>query len=77
MDLHINIFKSLNSIVNKIRPTLLQNISNQENTSADADTDTDTDADISETQPLQGGKATRKHYKHYKNYRKTKKYKRR
>ena len=77
LDLHINIFKSLNSIVNKIRPTLLQNISNQENTSADADTDTDTDADISETQPLQGGKATRKHYKHYKNYRKTKKYKRR
>ena len=75
LDLHINIFKSLNSIVNKIRPTLLQNISNQENTSADADTDTDTN--ISETQPLQGGKATRKHYKHYKNYRKTKKYKRR
>ena len=79
LDLHINIFKSLNSIVNKIRPTLLQNISNQENTSADtdADADTDTDTNISETQPLQGGKATRKHYKHYKNYRKTKKYKRR
>ena len=80
LDLHINIFKSLNSIVNKIRPTLLQNISNQENTSADTDADADTDTDISETQPLQGGKATRKHYKHYKhykNYKKTKKYKRR
>ena len=76
LDLHIDIFKSLNSIVNKIRPTLVQNISNQENTNADADTDTDTDTNISETQPLQGGKATRKHYKHYKNYRKTKKYKR-
>ena len=69
LDLHIDIFKSLNSIVNKIRPILMQNTSNQ-----------DSNTNTSEDEPLQGGKATRKHYKNYKNYRnykKTKKYKRR
>ena len=72
LDLHIDIFKSLNSIVNKIRPTLMQNTSNQ-----------DSNTNTSEDEPLQGGKATRKHYKNYRNYRnyrnykKTKKYKRR
>ena len=69
LDIHIDIFKSLNSIVNKIRPTLMQNTSNQ-----------DSNTNTSEDEPLQGGKATRKHYKNYRNYRnykKTKKYKRR
>ena len=66
LDIHIDIFKSLNSIVNKIRPTLMQNTSNQ-----------DSNTNTSEDEPLQGGKATRKHYKNYRNYKKTKKYKRR
>ena len=47
----------------------MQNTSNQ-----------DSNTNTSEDEPLQGGKATRKHYKNYRNYRnykKTKKYKRR
>ena len=63
LDLHIDIFKSLNSIVNKIRPTLLQNTSNQE-----------TIIKTSEDEPLQGGKTRKNYYKKTKKTKKTKKY---
>ena len=63
LDLHIDIFKSLNSIVNKIRPILLQNTSNQE-----------TIIKTSEDEPLQGGKTRKNYYKKTKKTKKTKKY---
>jgi hypothetical protein len=68
LDLHIDIFKSVNSIVNKIRVTLIHKYGSQFNVNNNND---------NERPPqLQGGKTKKKYYKkqNKKHHKKTKKY---
>ena len=68
LDLHIDIFKSINSIINKIRTSLIFKYGNKINDSNNNETKS---FDTS----LQGGKTRKKYYKNYKKtYKKTRKY---
>ena len=66
LDLHINIFKSLNSIIYQIIKTLKHKYGNQLRISINDET----------PREFNGGKTKKKNYKNYKNYKKNKKYSR-
>ena len=66
LDLHINIFKSLNSIIYQIIKTLKHKYGNQLRISINDET----------PREFNGGKTKKRNYKNYKNYKKNKKYSR-
>ena len=69
LDLHIDIFKLLNSIIYTVRNRLLQKNAYKPNTDTDTDTNTDT-----AQQDFSGGKTRKRYYKkNYKNYKNYKK----
>jgi hypothetical protein len=68
LDLHIDIFKLLNSIIYTVRNRLLQKNAYKPNTDTNTNTDT-------AQQDFSGGKTRKRYYKkNYKNYKKNKKY---
>jgi hypothetical protein len=64
LDLHIDVLKSLNNIVNKIRTLLLHKYGVTLSATNNDETETD----------IKGGKTRKRNYKNYKNYKKNKKY---